>query len=297
MRYWIHNHQHKGKPIEQALVEQGWEYSQTPDIALFDVARGKPIERRFRREGASLVIYPHTAIAGWWYDGILQPPNKFAAILVVGEGQKEVQKIITPNSRVETIGWGYCPILPFNKPEAVKRILFAPLHPSANGKLRPEAKDVNARVYRRLLGLSDVQVVVRVLGNLQDNGLWHSPKAIINEGKPDGSYADIDAADLVIAEGMYLSLAVARGKPSIGMNQHVIQRVNGNGCSPKRWWEYNHLQAYPIDFDDGDFTELVDRAANESQVSEWKKRFIGEQLQPEYLSDLLQDIRSEHEVI
>ena len=224
---------------------------------------------------------------------MLEPPNGFAAILVVGEGQKEVQKIITPNSRVETIGWGYCPILPFNKPEAVKRILFAPIHPSGN-VLRPEAKDVNAMVYRRLLGLPDVQVVVRVLGSLQDNGLWQSPNAIINEGKPDGSYADIDAADLVIAEGMYLSLAVARGKPSIGMNQRVSQRVNGNGCAPKRWWEYNHLQAYPIDFDDGNITELIDRATDESQVSEWKQRFIGEKLQPEHLSDLLKDIRREH---
>lgn len=293
MQYWILHHQHKGKPIEQALVNQGWVYSQTPDIALFDVARGKPIERRFRREGASLVIYPHTAIAGWWYDGLLEPPIGFDAILVVGEGQKEVQKIITPNSRVETIGWGYCPILPFKKPEVVKRILFAPIHPSGN-VLRPEAKDVNARVYRRLLGLPDVQVVVRVLGSLQDNGLWQSPNAIISEGKPDGSYADIDAADLVIAEGMYLSLAVARGKPSIGMNQRVSQRVNGNGCAPKQWWKYNRLQAYPIDFDDGSITELIDRALDESQVSEWRQRFIGEQLQPEHLSDLLKDIRREH---
>lgn len=293
MQYWILHHQHKGKPIEQALVNQGWVYSQTPDIALFDVARGKPIERRFRREGASLVIYPHTAIAGWWYDGLLEPPIGFDAILVVGEGQKEVQKIITPNSRVETIGWGYCPILPFKKPEVVKRILFAPIHPSGN-TLRPEAKDVNARVYRRLLGLPDVQVVVRVLGDLRDNGLWSSPNAIIKEGKPDGSYAEIDAADLVIAEGMYLSLAVARGKPSVGMNQRVSQKVNGNGCTPKRWWEYNHLQAYPVDFDDGNITELIDKAMDESQVSEWKERFIGQQLQPEYLSDLLKDIRSEH---
>ena len=133
MHYWIHHHQHKGKPIERALVDQGWQYSQTPDIALFDVARGKPIERRFRREGASLVIYPHTAIAGWWYDGLLEPPNGFSAMLTIGEGQKEVQKIITPNIRIETIGWSYCPILPFQKPKAIKQILFAPIHPSVNG--------------------------------------------------------------------------------------------------------------------------------------------------------------------
>ena len=38
--------------------------------------------------------------------GILEPPNGFSAILAIGEGQKEVQNIITPNIRVETIGWG-----------------------------------------------------------------------------------------------------------------------------------------------------------------------------------------------
>ena len=293
MQYWIHHHQHKGKPIERALVNQGWVYSQTPDIALFDIARSKPIERRFRRGGAALVVYPHTAIAGWWYDGILDPPIGFDAILVVGEGQEEVQKIITPNIRIETIGWSYCPILPFQKPKAVNRILFAPIHPNGN-RLRQEAKDTNARVYKRLLSLPDAEIVVRVLGNLDDNGLWQSSRAIIKGGNPDGSYEDIDSADLVVAEGMYLSLAVARGKPSIGMNQHVAQKVNQNGRVPKRWDEYNNLQAYPIDFDDADLPELVDRALDESQVSNWKKRFIGEQLQPEHLSDLLKDIRSEH---
>lgn len=294
MQYWIHHHQHKGKPIEDALINQGWQYSQAPDVALFDIARNKPIERRFRRGGATLVTYPHTAIAGWWYDGILEPPNGFSAILAIGEGQKEVQKIITPNIRVETIGWSYCPVLPFQKPKAIKQILFAPIHPGIDGKLRPEAKDANARVYKQLLGMKGVQATVRVIGKLENNGLWESPDVTIKYAEPDGSYADIDAADLVIAEGMYLSLAVARGKPSIGMNQHVSQKVNGNGCTPKRWWEYNRLQAYPIDFDDGDLAELIDKATDEFQVSEWKKRFIGEQLQPEYLSDLLKNIRSEH---
>ncbi len=96
---------------------------------------------------------------------------------------------------------------------------------------------------------------------------------------------------MVIAEGMYLSLAVARGKPAIGMNQRISMKVNRSGHVPERWDEYNYLQAYPIDFDDGDIMELIDRALDGSQVSEWKSRFIGEQLQPKKLSDILIDIR------
>lgn len=293
MKYWILHHQHKGKPIEAALRSQGWVYSRTPDIALFDTARNNRVVDLFRRAKSSLVIYPHTAIAAWWYDGLMELPKDYDAILVIGEGQKQVQQIITPNIRVETIGWGYCPILPFQKPEAVKRIVFAPMHP-AGGVLRSEAKDTNARVYKQLLQLDDVQIILRVIDKLEDNGLWYSPKVIIKNAKPDGSYAEIDIADLVIGEGMFLSLAVARGKPAIGMNQRISQRPNRSGLVPKRWEEYNYLQAYPVDFDDGDITELIDKATQESSVSEWKKRFIGEQLQPKKLSDTLIDIRSEH---
>ena len=293
MKYWILHHQHKGKPIEAALRSQGWVYSRTPDIALFDTARNNRVVDLFRRAKSSLVIYPHTAIAAWWYDGLMELPKDYDAILVIGEGQKQVQQIITPNIRIETIGWGYCPILPFQKPEVVKRIVFAPMHP-AGGVLRSEAKDTNARVYKQLLQLDDVQIVLRVIGKLEDNGLWYSPKVIIKNAKPDGSYAEIDIADLVIGEGMYLSLAVARGKPAIGMNQRISQRPNLSGLVPKQWEEYNYLQAYPVDFDDGDITELIYKATQESSVSEWKKCFIGEQLKPKKLSDILIDIRSEH---
>jgi len=294
MQYWIIHHQHKGKPIEAALKSQGWVYSRTPDIALFDTARNDRVADLFRKTKSSLVLYPHTAIAAWWYDGLMELPKDYDAILVIGEGQKQVQQIITPNMRIETIGWGYCPILPFKKPKVVKRIVFAPIHPSGSGVLRPEARDVNARVYKRLLSLPNVQIVLRVLGKLEDNGLWYSPKSVVVKGKPDGSYKEIDIADLVIAEGMYLSLAVARGKPAIGMNQRISQKVNRSGHVPERWDEYNYLQAYPIDYDDGDIMELIDKATQESSVSEWKKRFIGEQLQPKKLSDTLIDIRSEH---
>ena len=291
MQYWIIHHQHKGKPIEAALKSQGWVYSRTPDIALFDTARNDRIADMFRKTKSSLVLYPHTAIAAWWYDGLMELPKDYAAILVIGEGQKQVQQIITPNMRTEIIGWSYCPILPFKKPKVVKRIVFAPIHPSGSGVLRPEARDVNARVFRCLLELPDVQIILRVIGKLEDNGLWYSPKVITKNAKPDGTYAEIDIADLVIAEGMYLSLAVARGKPAIGMNQRVKIRSN-KGLAPERWEEYNYLQAYPIDFDDdGDLMKLIDMALDGSQVSEWKSRFIGEQLQPKKLSDILIDIR------
>lgn len=292
MRYWILHHQHKGLPIDLALKEAGWEYSQKADIALFDTNHHQKLVRMFEKRRSTLVIYPHTAVACWWYDGVMELPEGFKAILVVGEGQKEVQKIITPNIRVESIGWGYCPILPFQNVKKVKRITFAPIHPAGN-RLRPEAKQANARAFKKLLSLENVQIVVRMIGSLENNGLWNSPKVIWKNAKPDGSYAEIDIADLVVGEGMYLHLAVARGKPVIALNQHVVNRSNNETKNlPKNWDKYNHLQAYPVDMDDDDdIIKLIDRAMVEQTA--WKRRFIGEKMQSENLSNILKDIRSQ----
>lgn len=290
MRYWIKHHQHKGKPFVTALKQMGWEYSQNAEITLLDTAGNQKVMRLFAKRDSTFVLYPHTAVACWWYDTLMELPERVKAILVIGEGQKEVQEIITPQVRVEVCGWGYCKILPFKRPKKVKRILFAPIHPSGS-VLREEAKQTNAAVYKRLLELKGVQIVVRYIGKPQDNGLWYSPKVIMVRGKPDGSTAQIDNADLVIAEGMYLHLAVARGKPAIGLNQHIPNRVNRRADLPQRWNEYGDLMAYPIDWGDGDIIKLIDRALDESAVSEWKRRFIGEPLDPKKLAELLIDIR------
>ena len=97
---------------------------------------------------------------------------------------------------------------------------------------------------------------------------------------------------------MYLS--VARGKPTIGINQHVPPRPNGwGGFKPfklNHWNEYEKYLAYPIDFDDGDdLPGLINRATKEEQT-EWKKIFIGNKMSSSYLSDLLINIRNGKEI-
>jgi len=293
MKFYIVHHQHKGKPIDEALRSQGWEFSRKPDIALFDTNHHEKIIAEFVRVGATIVIYPHSSSACWWYDELMPLPPEVKAILVVGEGQKEVQKIITPFVRVEAIGWGYCQIKQFKRPKEIRRILYAPIHPNGHN-LRQEAKDANARVFSELLKLKDVQLICRVIGSLKDNGIWDSAKVLYKFGKPDGSTREIDMADLVIGEGMFLSLAVARGKPAIGVNQRVPMRGNNplHADYPKHWDEYNDLQAYPIDFDDGAIMELIDKALVEPV--EWKRRFIGEPLDAKKLSEVLKEVRNEY---
>lgn len=301
MKYFIMHHQHKGKPIDKALREEGWKYQlRNVDIALFDHAinrtepeAGRNIIHKFHKEGATIVIYPHAPTGAWWMDGDIFP--KESAVqneLVIAEGQKHVSKIINPNMNVYTIGWSYCPIKEFQQPKQLKRILFAPIHGPNKGDFREEAVEANKRVYRRLLEISDkYQIIVRHINSLEKCGLWYSPKPIFVLGKPDGSYKDIDAADLVIAEGTFMYLAVARGKPTIGINQHVSIRPNNNHKDfvPKHWNEYGEYMAYPIDFDDGDIISLIDKAMEEQTT--WKNLFIGKSMNSKDLSNLLQNVR------
>ena len=290
MKFWVVHHQHKGKPYQEALIDAGWQYSRRPQIVLMDTSRSRKIIEAYSKYETTFVLYPHTAIAAWWYDGVMELQPEISAMLCIGEGQAEVQRIITPELPVYPVGWTYCPIKSFQPPKRVKRITFAPIHPSGT-ILRPEAKEINAKVFADLLTLRDTQIVVRIIGSLEANGLWYSPKVIYQNGKPNGDYSDIDISDLVIGEGMYMYLAVARGKPVIGLNQNLPIRVNNSLKEPANWKKYNHLQAYPIDYADGDIITNIDRALSQDEaVENWKHRFVGKQLDPKILVATLEKI-------
>lgn len=302
MKYFIMHHQHKGKAIDSALRKAGWRYQmRRVDIALFDHVinrsepeQGRGLVKRYYDEGATIVTYPHGTTGAWFMDSDVYPKDKrVTANLVISEGQKKVEEIIQPQLEHHVIGWSYCGLREWKKPEKVRRILFAPIHSPIKGKFREECVDVNARVYKALLGLADrYQIVVRHLNPLDKIGLWYSPKPVFKLGKPDGSHDEIDIADLVIAEGTFMYLAVARGKPVIGMNQHVPIRPNYSDKSFKlnNWDKYGEYMAYPIDFDDGDIIELINKASEKEQ-SEWRKLFIGDTMQPVHLVSVLESIR------
>lgn len=305
MRYYIFHHQHKGYGINSALRQQGWILSShNVAIALFDHAinkdrpeEGRKILNKYHDEKSTILTYPHGATGAWWTDNDMFPPNKNVfANLVIGEGHKFVDTIIQPQIEHHVIGWTYCPINEFKKPKEVRNILFAPIHASMkSGKLREECIDTNARVYKSLLELAgQYKISVRTLNPLEQIGLWKSPKVSFKPGKPDGTYDDIDSADLVIAEGTYMYLSVARGKPTIGMNQHIPIRPNDSDKSFKlnHWNEYGDYMAYPIDFDNDTNLQNLITIASTNEQTEWKKLFIGKELDAKHLSNLLKEIRA-----
>jgi hypothetical protein len=74
-------------------------------------------------------------------------------------------------------------------------------------------------------------------------------------------------------------LAVARGKPVIGINQHLAMRPNTlEGYIPHNWDKYGPDIAYPINFGDAPLVELFDRALVEQ--TKWKRDFIGSEFDP-----------------
>lgn len=300
--FFILHHQNKGKPIFSALMNNGWRYQERkPDVSFFDhtLNRGQPdtsrtILKRLYNEGSKIITYPHGATGAWWLDGDMFHPDKHVCCdLVISEGQKHIAEIIDPDTKHEVIGWSLCPQKKFEKPKKLLRILFASIHPPERSEFRPEAKAANTRIDKALSKLTgNHQIIYRHINSLEANGLVNNQRAIYVRGKPDGSYVDIDNADLVIAEGTYMYMAVARGKPVIGINQHLPIRANNSKLrfEPKQWEKYGEYQAYPIDFDDGELVDLIEMAISEEQT-EWRSRFIGNQMDEKIFSDLIHKIR------
>jgi len=304
MRYFIAHHQHKGTAIDEALKKEGWYFRRRRvSIALFDHAinrhrpkKGRGLVNKYYDEWATIITYPHGATGAWWTDSDYYPPNKkIFANLVIGEGHKNVEEIMRPYLNHYVIGWTFCPIKEFNKPEEVKNILFGPIHGSMHKDFLSEKKRaVNSAVYEALLKLPDkYKISMRVLNPLENIGLWKDSRVKLIFGKPDGSYKDIDEADLVIGEGTFMYLSVARGKPTVGINQHFP--CSGSGVIEEfklnNWDKYKDYMAYPINFkEDCSLEECMELAASGEQV-EWKNLFIGKEMNSKHLSKLLKELR------
>jgi hypothetical protein len=305
MNFYVFNYQHKGKPYFNALRSRGHKpIARIADVSLFDrdiyitapshtVAH---VQQQIDR-GSKIIIYPHSALPPWWYDGLVDVKDYLAAVIVIGEGQKEAMKIIAPNTKTIVCGWPWCTQKPFSAPDKVKRVLFAPIHPSG-GRLRPEALQANKQIFRELKHVQramDLEVTVRYIHDLDKQGLKPYGKFRWIKGATDGNTKDIDEADVVIAEGTMMYLAVARGKPTIGINQHLPARANKNSdkYTPHNWDKYGPDIAYPINYQEGRLGELIEQAAAGEQT-EWRERLIGESLDPFKFSALIEEIWREN---
>ena len=179
--FLLFNHQNKGVPYRDSLLKNGWRMtSKDPDLVLVDrewtiINDGSPrkIIRRFLG-GSGLVVYPHSVLPPWWYDGLVKIHPAVRAVIVVGQGQADALRKIDPGINSVVSGWPYCVQKLFKRPKTVKRVLFAPIHPSGK-MLRPEARDANESIMKDLVRLLSSkiidQVIVRYIGDRETQGI------------------------------------------------------------------------------------------------------------------------------
>jgi hypothetical protein len=267
----------------------------SPRFALYDHEFGhngygiNPTVSRFIQSGVPVFLYPHSTRPPVYYDGVFEYHPKITMRFTIAQGHVDVMKKIGYPVHMEVLGWPYCEILPFRSIGEVRNILFAPIHPTATGFLPEVDKDVNARSFSRVFEYAmdkGIHLKVRHIQSLENNGMTWYPGVEYLEGKPDGTYSDIDCADLVFAHQTFKDISISRGCPVIAMGEDVPAH---NGTPPedtrfvKNWDVYAEDMMFPLDvLNTGLTMDGLVRMATESEcyVSDWKSRFIGKPLDP-----------------
>lgn len=271
MKITFHEHGGKGARIAAALKVAGHETVPAGgDLALID----HDYYSHLCDAHEVVVLYPHggNPILSW--DGNDVHPN-VRLNLVHAPGHAEVMAAYGFGVPTVPVGWCFSDLAEPRSTDACDDVLFAPEHPLANGYLAPELVEVNRRVLAALLEAAP-RVSVRIFGPASGYGL--DPAAPVR-WVPGGSLAhgDIDRADLVVATGTVLHLAVARGAPTLTFGADLVPDIGHDGqVQPPRWESYRQLYRYPYDLDDAPLAELVDAVRRPGRaVANWRERFVG----------------------
>lgn len=294
--FYYFNHQNKGKAFADALIKSGWTqvndyYGARICLADSDVTElRKDNLAKMHARGTRIFLYPHAARPPVHYDfEDYKPSGLAAAQFVVSKRHEDVLRAIGYEGAVHSVGWSYCPIVRFRSPEEIRRIVFAPVHANGTGWLHSIDKDLNRRAFERAHELASrrgAELTVRFLGSLEGCGVPRVAGVNYHRGEPDQSIADINWADLVIATQTFQYLAVASGKPTIGVGESVSPKIGFSEESFRwagNWDKYRDLMAYPLDILDEStpLNDLVNMAVRENQaVEDWKMELIGSPFEP-----------------
>lgn len=299
--FYLADHQGKGWPYAQALIEAGWartENAADPDLrlALFDhdVGTGGVGFRRgldyLHGRGVPVVMYPHAARPMVQWDDIYPVWPHTRLCVVIAEGHRQVMQIYGYPLPVEICGWALCGIEPWRPVEVRDRpveVLFGPIHPNGNGFLHPAYKAANALVFQRLLETPGVHITVRHIKRLDLNGLWPAPGVEYVLANPNGATAEIDRADVVFGHQTFAFLAVARGKPLVMIGDDTTAH-SGNAWENLRWaahyTDYRELLRYPIEAESArsgrELRSLIEQALAEDAGAAWRERLVGQPFNP-----------------
>jgi hypothetical protein len=286
----VHNHYGEANAFIGALRAAGHEFvTEGPaDLLLIDLDPPLSGYQRMIAEyadrGAKIVLYPHGAGGPILsYDALFEPDPRVDANFVIGPGQAEYLRRIDYPAPVHVLGWSFCPLRPFRPRPGVGHVVFAPIHPNADGSMADDHRAQNSDVYARLLEGS-WRLTVRHIGALEENGLWEADGVAFVNGRLHADWAEIDAADAVVAgSGTFPALAIARGVPAV-MYCQASPALGVPGEQPVPLWRadrYLDYIRYPYDAADGPLDELLHAAARSDEaIAHWRRRFVGAPFDP-----------------
>ena len=282
-------HQQKAAPFIRALVEHGHRLVRgAADAYLIDL--DSPWNRRLYEPhlagGAKVFLYPHGAPqTAYLYDCDRYPPDpRVTAHFVIGEGQRELLRRVGVDVPVYVVGWPWSDIRPFRPCADPRRVVFGATHAHERDNFLADMhKERNRSIVEQLVAM-ELDVTVRYLGDLAVNGLEPVDGVTYVEGASDNSTHDIDNADVVIGDGTFACLAVARGRPTIFTDQAdfpIVDEPDGSQSWPNNWDDYKDYRRFPYDISDGPLDELIESAAaSDEKIAEWRDLFIGQPFNP-----------------
>jgi hypothetical protein len=294
--YFIYRWQKKADAVEYALTRGGWGRSGNPrytSAAFFDtdILERVDLFDRLSSQGVKMFVYPHAArpnIVYGWKD--VQPHPRTTAHFVTTEEHGSIMRLLGYPHNIHAVGWMYCPLAPFRPSAEVKNVLFGPIHPNSNGWLHDVDKTTNREALKRLKEASKemgFKLTIRHIHSLEENGLptEYDPEITYVQGKKDNGYSHIDAADMVVGTQTFAYIAVARGRPTLMMDEWVPPKAGNNEQAfayIRDWGKIKDLMMYPLDLNTtGDVSALIKRAAStDADVREWRQRMIGPQFSP-----------------
>ena len=298
--YYAYEHQKKEYAFSKALVSAGFSKidKQTSSIILVDVdspSRVTYLHDRAVRGSANVFTYPHAARPNLFWDGFIEPWKHTRGSFVFAKGHKEVLEAYGYPNPVHICGWSYSRIEDFKPKSKIKKILFAPIHPTRAGYLPDEDKLINAETFRKLLAYckgSDAKLTVRHVDAIEKNGIWREDSVEyvcgnINIGSQE---AQILESDLVIAHQTFLWISVALGVPSLAMSEQTAPKFGKDEKHLQRvasWDKYKHLICYPFDIlDCPNVSDLIEKVRLHNPV-EWKEKMIGDLFDEKKVSDVV----------
>lgn len=297
MKFWYYDHQRKGKAFADVLMSKGWTPTRNYAEARFmlidcEVNRHNDI-RKFHEQGKQVFVYPHAARPDLLpdFDGYEASPH-VTAHFVTARGHVEIMGAYGYPNPMPVVGWSLCPILPFTPRRERKplRVVFAPIHSSRGGALSKIDKQINLETFNTLLPLvkaGEIDLKIRYLYNISFTGLPPVERGGIRwiKGNPDLSFAQIDAADVVVSHQTFLHLAVARGVPAVAMGEGEIPRytlTDGQYVLANSWEKYRDMLMYPLDILTTNAPMELFQCAmtSDESIRNWRERMIGRQFDP-----------------